>query len=309
MSFELSDLVEKWLNHLVIKNLSVGTVSEYRLDLKAFENYLDHKKLDIHDIELSDLREYVTFLVIHQHLSKVTIARKLSAIRTFCKWLQDYEASCENDHAFIDTISGIRIKTDIRKLPNILSIEEMIAFLDADPPDNKRQQELWIRDKAILELFYSSGLRVSELINVKLTDLDFDQNLIKVKGKGNKERIVPVGSKCIHAIKAWLGLRLQWQPQTDHLFLSKTTGKGMTRGSVFTRVKYHAQRCGITQKMYPHLLRHCFATHMLSESQQLRAVQEMLGHSNLSTTAFYTHLDHTALVKSYDHAHPRAFKK
>ncbi|HNJ86277.1 MAG TPA: tyrosine-type recombinase/integrase, partial [Agitococcus sp.] len=176
-------------------------------------------------------------------------------------------------------------------------------------PDTPHAAKLWLRDKAIMELLYSSGLRVSELSNCLLTDIDLSSALITVVGKGKKTRVLPVGRKAISAIKDWLKIRSDFiKAETgNYLFLNERGGRFTERG-IQQALAYQAQRVGIPQHLHPHLLRHCFASHLLESSQDLRAVQELLGHASISTTQIYTHLDYQHLAQVYDQSHPRAKK-
>ena len=187
-----------------------------------------------------------------------------------------------------------------------MSVDQTIKLIDI-----KDDSFLGIRDRAILELFYSSGLRLSELVDLKIDNINFKDGTITVIGKGNKERVVPVGSYALKAIKNWLDLRKTIKDEISKnsvIFLSKN-GQKLTTRAVQYRLKFWAIKQGIPENIHPHLLRHSFASHLLQSSQDLRAVQELLGHENISTTQIYTHLDFQHLSKIYDKAHPRAKKK
>ena len=191
-------------------------------------------------------------------------------------------------------------------LPQTLSVDQTVKLVDI-----KDDSFLGLRDHAILELFYSSGLRLSELVNLNKNDINFDDGTITVIGKGNKERVVPVGSFATKAIKKWLKIRKNISgltSETEILFLSQNAKK-LTSRAIQYRLKFWAIKQGIPENIHPHLLRHSFASHLLQSSQDLRAVQELLGHANISTTQIYTHLDFQHLSKIYDKAHPRAKKK
>jgi integrase/recombinase XerC len=201
---------------------------------------------------------------------------------------------------------GIKAPKSKKLLPQTLSVDQTIKLVDI-----KDSSFLGLRDHAILELFYSSGLRLSELVNLNIGDLDFDGGTITLIGKGQKERVVPFGSFASKAIKKWLEIRKKisvLKPEDRTLFLSKT-GKKLTSRAIQYRLKFWAIKQGVPENIHPHILRHSFASHLLQSSQDLRAVQELLGHSNISTTQIYTHLDFQHLSKIYDKAHPRAKKK
>jgi integrase/recombinase XerC len=201
---------------------------------------------------------------------------------------------------------GLRAPKSAKTLPQALSIEQAIKLVDI-----KSDDLLSVRDHAILELFYSSGLRLSELINLNIDALDFTEGTITVTGKGNKTRIVPLGNHAVIAIQQWLKIRssiLHQYPQEKAVFIGQR-GKRMTARNVQYRLKDWAIKQGLDSSVHPHMLRHSFASHVLQSSGDLRAVQEMLGHANISTTQVYTHLDYQHLTKVYDTAHPRAKKK
>jgi integrase/recombinase XerC len=201
---------------------------------------------------------------------------------------------------------GIKPPKSEKLLPQTLSVDQIIKLVDI-----KDDSFLGLRDHAILELFYSSGLRLSELVNLNQTDINFDDGTISLLGKGNKERVVPVGSHASKALKKWLELRNKisnLKAENKIIFLSQNAKK-LTPRAIQYRLKFWAIKQGVPENIHPHLLRHSFASHLLQSSQDLRAVQELLGHANISTTQIYTHLDFQHLSKIYDKAHPRAKKK
>lgn len=232
-----------------------------------------------------------------------SIALKVAALRSFFTFLQAQKLRQDNPALYLT------LPKAARDLPKNLAVDQVNHLLNFDSSDDI----LASRDKAILELFYSSGLRLEELVNINITDIDWQQKLLRVKGKGNKQRDVPVGSVALNAIQHWLSMRpafCQLLPEADKLalFVSKQQ-KRISARHVRQRVQLWAKQQGLNQHLHPHMLRHSFASHMLESSQDLRAVQELLGHANLSTTQVYTHLDFTHLAKVYDSAHPRARKK
>ena len=228
----------------------------------------------------------------------------LSAMRGFYDWLgQQGKVSYNPARAF-------KIKRQTRELPHVMDVDVVNALLDAPPPEGEHAIKLWIRDKAVMELFYSSGLRVSELSNTHLTDIDLNGGLITVTGKGRKTRVLPVGRKASLAIREWLRIRSDFikADSSDWIFLSERGGR-FTERAIQYALEAQARRIGIAQHLHPHLLRHCFASHLLESSQDLRAVQELLGHASISTTQIYTHLDYQHLANVYEKAHPRAKKE
>lgn len=232
-----------------------------------------------------------------------TIALKVAALRSFYRYLQAHDQRADNPALYLS------VPKAARSLPKNLNVDQLNHLLSFDSDDDI----LACRDKAMLELFYSSGLRLEELVNANINDIDWSQQLLRVTGKGSKQRIVPVGSVALNALRDWLAQRPAFsaklpEQDIDALFVSKQH-KRISSRHVRERVQLWAKQQGLNQKVHPHMLRHSFASHMLESSQDLRAVQELLGHANLSTTQVYTHLDFAHLAKVYDNAHPRAKKK
>lgn len=227
-----------------------------------------------------------------------SLARYRSHLKNFFAYLKQ-QGMVENNP--VELVQTPKIK---RKLPEVLDVDTVFKLVDIAV-----DSEVAVRDKAILELFYSSGLRLSELSQLRWCDLDFDSGLVRVLGKGNKERLVPVGKMAQKALLAWQPIAKLWnQSDDDFVFISQRGGQ-LKHRSIQARVKHWAQQQGLWERVYPHLLRHSFASHMLESSSDLRSVQEMLGHADLSTTQIYTHLNFQHLAKVYDQAHPRAKKK
>ena len=263
------------------------------------------KKLALSDVETSDLREYLAFKVERFHLSSSSLQRMLSSIRQFMKWAE------QSQFMQFNPANDFQLKRQSRPLPGLVDIETVNQILDQPEPETEAQQQMWLRDKAILELLYASGLRLAEVQALRIKDVDFNRQLLRITGKGNKTRIVPFGRKAKDAVMQWLQIYPLWHgdfvPEASVFITQK--GNPLGARQIENRVKFQAQRAGVNVDLHPHLLRHCFASHMLSNSGDLRAVQEMLGHSNLTTTQIYTHVDFDQLAKVYDQAHPRATKK
>ncbi len=281
-----------------IKRYSPNTVANYRRDLSTTLSALNALgKTQWNEVTVKDIR----LVVAKQHqsgLSGRTISRHLSAVRSFYNYLLR-QGRCK-----LNPAQDVRPPKDKKPLPGTLDPEEIQQLLEA-PGDST----LDIRDVAIFELFYSSGLRLSELTGLDLRDVDLAEGSMRVTGKGNKTRMLPVGRKAVGAIKNWLSARELWlQGEQSALFLNRK-GQRLSARSVQDRLKKLAVKKGVARNCYPHMLRHSFASHMLESSGNLRAVQELLGHADISTTQIYTHLDYQHLANVYDKAHPRARKK
>ena len=299
-----SNLLSMWLKERIIQNQSEHTISAYQRDLTDFFNFCENKKLQLQDIEASDLREYLAERVERDQLSSSSLQRHLTSIRQFMKWAEQGQYLVQNPS------EDFKLKRQPRPLPGMIDIETINQILDQAAPEKILDQQLWLRDKAMLELLYSSGLRLAELQGLSFKDIDFNRMLLRITGKGNKTRIVPFGQKAKDSLLLWMSVYRIWQGDLRadfSIFISKK-GQTLTPRQIENRVKYQAQRAGVNVDLHPHLLRHCFASHMLSASGDLRSVQEMLGHSNLSTTQIYTHVDFDQLAKVYDQSHPRAQK-
>lgn len=297
-------LLSMWLKERIIQNQSEHTIAAYQRDLTDFLNFCEYKKLRLEDVEASDLREYLASRVEQDQLSSSSLQRHLTSIRQFMKWAEQGQYLQQNPS------EDFRLKRQPRPLPGMIDIETVNQILDQAAPEKPIEQQLWLRDKAMLELLYSSGLRLAELQGLKIKDIDFNRQLLRITGKGNKTRVVPFGSKAKQGLIEWLKVYRIWQGNftaESAVFISQR-GNTLQPRQIENRVKLQAQRAGVNVDVHPHLLRHCFASHMLSASGDLRSVQEMLGHSNLSTTQIYTHVNFDQLAKVYDQAHPRAQK-
>lgn len=290
--------LDNYIQHLTFeRGLSTLTCKNYTRDIQLLESLLDHA--DLKSVNIQQVRRLIGTL--HSRgLSSASIARTLSAWRGFYDYLIQHKGFTQNP------VIGLRAPKAAKTLPQALSIEQAVKFVTIDG-----EGILDVRDRAILELFYSSGLRLSELVNLDTSMLDFSEGTVTVTGKGNKTRIVPLGSHAASALQDWLKQRASIKIVDKDLYAVFITeqGRRITPRAVQYRVKSWAIKQGINTDMHPHLLRHSFATHVLQSSQDLRAVQEMLGHANISTTQVYTHLDFHHLAKVYDNAHPRANKK
>ena len=280
------------------QNMSVHTVQAYRRDLTKFIDFI--RLHDLNDFSALTPKLAIQFPAkLHaQGLGGKSIQRALSATRSF------YQFLIESNKASINPFMGVRAPKAQKKLPSTLSVDEVAHLLSA-MPDTK----LGLRDKAIIELIYSAGLRLSELVNVNIEAYQASDGMLSVMGKGNKQRLAPIGEKAKMAIETWIKIRAELiSPNEDALFISQR-GTRLANRTIQARLNYWAKQSGLNRKLHPHMLRHSFASHILESSGNLRAVQEMLGHANISTTQIYTHLDFQHLAKVYDQAHPRARKR
>ena len=292
----LAQAVDGFVAHLgQERRLSSHTSQAYRRDLDTFLAFC--KRRGLHDwdgIDHGHIREYAA--AEHRGgLGARTIQRRLWALRTLFEYLRREKLATRNP------AQGVSAPKAPKRLPVALDADQMARLLEFRASD-----ALSARDKALMELFYSSGLRLAELVGLDLTDLDLADATVRITGKGGKTRIVPVGRAAIAALKAWLQERATIaRPGQAALFLARGGGRIGTR-AVQLRVAAWARRRGIETHLHPHMFRHSFASHLLESSQNLRGVQELLGHSNIGTTQIYTHLDFQHLAKVYDAAHPRA---
>ncbi len=288
--------IARYLNMLTQqRGLSAHTTRAYQRDLQALCDFLPTSQA-LEDITDETMRAFL----VNRHqqgLSPRSLARLRSSVTGFFDFVHQAGQIDANPCALL---SAPRAPA---RLPEILDAEDMARLLNIP-----EQSPLAIRDKAILELFYSSGLRLSELAQARWDDLDSAGGYIRVTGKGRKQRVVPVGGCALRALARWQPLAAMWD-KTDSgaLFISQR-GTPLRPRSIQDRVKFWAKKQGLWQRVYPHLMRHSFASHVLESSQDLRAVQEMLGHADISTTQIYTHLDFQHLARVYDQAHPRAKK-
>lgn len=305
INLSAKDLLEIWLKEREIQNQSKHTLQAYERDVADFLEFCAVQQLALNDVEATDLRQFLAEKVEQHGLSSSSLQRMLSSIRQFMKWAEQAQ------YLAFNPADDFQLKRQSRPLPGMVDIETVNQILDQPAPETEAQQQMWLRDKAILELLYSSGLRLAEIQSLRIKDVDFNRQLLRITGKGNKTRVVPFGSKAKDSLMEWLKIYPRWNgdfvPDANVFITQK--GNPLGARQIENRVKFQAQRAGVNVDLHPHLLRHCFASHMLSNSGDLRAVQEMLGHSNLSTTQIYTHIDFDRLAQIYDQAHPRAQHK
>lgn len=279
------------------RRYSSHTVAAYRRDINALIASLENlDKAHWEDISDRDIRQHIASLH-RQGLSGTSLQRHLSSIRTLFNFL------CRHELAKNNPAMGISAPRSAKRLPETMSTDQLNQLLNTNSND-----PLILRDIAAMELLYGCGLRLSELTGLNIEDIDWDQKTLIVNGKGNKQRQIPFGEKASLALTGWLKQRpLLNKSESNALLLSKR-GNRISNASIQQRLKKLATCQGISGNVYPHMLRHSFASHLLESSGDLRAVQELLGHANLSTTQIYTHLDFQHLAGVYDKAHPRARK-
>lgn len=281
-----------------VRRLSPHTLSNYRRDLAALGQFLaEHNIFDCASVSEADIRAWVSQLR-RRGLAGSSIARSLSAARSLFGYLGRNSATLRNPAA------AVQAPRKPRKLPRTLDADQMDKYLVFE--DNS---PLALRDKAMAELFYSSGLRLAELAAINVDDIDPHSQLLTVTGKGNKTRNVPVGSVALNAIAEWMKVRTPATDAADNALFTSMRGTRISPRNIQARLKLQGRKSGMHQDVHPHMLRHSFASHMLESSGDLRAVQELLGHANISTTQIYTHLDFQHLAKVYDAAHPRARRR
>jgi integrase/recombinase XerC len=283
------------------RNYSKHTLKAYIADIKEFGLVLkdmglisaDNGEIDFAHMDETPIRTFISRL--YGKNKRVSISRKLASIRTFFEFLIRNGTIKSNPAKLVPTPKGEK------RLPTFLTVDEVVKLVETPGSDNVYES----RDRAILELLYSCGLRVSELVGINLNNLDLTSMSVKVLGKGNKERMVPLGSKACAAIKTYISQRLDLKPEDDYLFVNSRGGRLSTR-SIDRIIKKYAAISGIPKNISPHVLRHTFATHLLGGGADLRSIQEMLGHKSLSTTQRYIHISIEKIMEIYDKTHPRA---
>ena len=282
---EASDLYFQYLR--VEKGVSNETIRNYEYDLRIFFETLNKKTTN--DLKSGDIQEFIR-IQTQNMLSIPTILRRISSTKNLYLFL-------EKERLISFQIDALEKPKGAKKLPVCISIEEVEALLEQ--PDLTKPEGQ--RDRAMLEVMYSSGLRISELLNLRMNQINFDRGMVKIIGKGNKERVVPIGDYALEYLNKYIndGRRKNPRRNSDFLFLNRY-GEPVSRVYFFLQVKKYAQQAGIKVEISPHILRHCFATHMLENGAELRAVQEMLGHANIATTQIYTNISSKRILSAYD---------
>jgi integrase/recombinase XerD len=294
------NLLDRFIRHLALeKGLSDNTLLAYENDLKRYIQHLANNEINnIEQITPLFLQNYIS-LLYELGLVESSMARNFSAIRRFHQFLITHDITTKDPSELLETP---RLK---RKLPEVLSVEEVFSIIKQP----NTEAILGIRDRAMLEVLYGCGLRISELLNLKLNHLFLDDELIRVLGKGSKERFTPIGKEAIHWLKIYLGrvrFTLASSKTTRNVVFLNRNGYPMTRMGFWKILRKYVLKANIRQDVHPHTFRHCFATHLLDNGADLRSVQELLGHVDISTTQIYTHVSRQQLTKIYRKYHPRS---
>jgi integrase/recombinase XerD len=299
----LTELMLDFLGHLELeRGLSRNTLEAYRSDLEQYGEYLKKRELDPLTVGPNDLAGFITSLAAggdgRRPVAAATLQRKIACLRSFYRHLRREQLI---DH---DPASELRAPRSRARLPEVLSRDEVTRLL-AQP---RGATPAALRDRALLETMYACGLRASEAIGLELSDLDLDAGVLRTRGKGSKERLVPIGSKAIESLRSYLERgrpRLVGIRDEPRVFVNQR-GTGLSRQGLYKIVQRHAEAAGLAHRMSPHTLRHTFATHLLAGGCDLRSLQEMLGHADIATTQIYTHLSADRLRDVYFDSHPRA---
>ena len=300
LEFPYRDHLDSFLNYLTLeRNFSVNTRQSYTNDLSRYMLYMQQQQKAVESIKLDDIREFIHTLSA-TGMEARSIARNISAIRSLHKFL------VAENIVQVNETNNLRQPKPLKALPKVLTHDETFKLLDA-PLAKDSSSRYALRDKAILEFLYATGVRVSELVDVCQNNCFLDEGFIRVFGKGSKERLVPIGSSAVSWIKRYLDelrMRIANDRSADFLFLNARGGR-LTRMTVYNIVTHYSLMAGISKTISPHTLRHTFATHLLEGGADLRAVQEMLGHSSILATQIYTHIDRSFLCEVHKSFHPR----
>lgn len=292
------EYIADYLHYLKVeRGLAKNTISSYQQDLKQFNSFLEQKKLtDLKNVDQAVILEYLKDKLANNK-AQSSISRNITSLRRFFRYLM------QEDVITTDPMHLIELPKKETHLPAVLSPSEVELLLEA--PDTAKP--LGLRDRAILELMYATGLRVSEVISLKLADLHLELGIIQTIGKGQKERIVPIGDTAIYWVEQYLkDSRPKLVKKPNSFLFVNFHGNGLTRQGIWKNLKAYVKAVGIKKNVTPHTLRHSFATHILENGADLRIVQELLGHADISTTQLYTHLSKKRLAEIYQHAHPHA---
>lgn len=292
------DLFREYLSYLrVERGLAKNSIESYQRDLAKLQNWTDGESLEILELTRQDLREFIIDLS-RENLSATSVRRIVSAVRGFFKFLM-IDGHLKKNPA--EDLDAPQKGFYLPKFLNQAEIEQLLLMPDVS-------QEIGLRDRAILELMYACGLRVSEAVDLKISDVEINSGILTCKGKGNKMRKIPIGTSAVEWLKSYLVLRRKKENiEISNLFVS-SLGRPISRQIIFNFIKEYAEKCGL-EDVSPHTLRHSFATHLIQNAADVRSVQQMLGHADISTTQIYTHITDSHLRKAYEKFHPRASGK
>jgi tyrosine recombinase XerC len=286
--------IDKFINYLKVeRNASPHTITNYTIDLNIFRDFLGDK--DISSVDHLALRRFLAEMRAKNY-AKRTVARKLASLRSLFRFLY------REGHIKKNPITAISTPKLDKKLPVFLDVDKVAKLLQSPPEDGLSG----LRDRALMETLYSTGIRVSELVGLDIDDIDFISGVVKVLGKGSRERIVPIGEPALNAVRRYMDKRPGGKVRDKDAVFLNTAGRRLTDRTVRRVIDKYIHACAMSEKISPHSLRHSFATHLLDRGADLRSVQELLGHMNLSTTQIYTHVTMERLKSVYDKAHPRA---
>lgn len=294
-----SQSLQEYLDYLrTIKHYSPATLEGYQRDIQGFFKFMSEQEelKNITDARIHDIRAYIASCH-RKGLAESSMQRLLSSLRGFYKHL------LKDNQIGANPVADVRAPKGAKKLPKVLDVDQVDRLLSGN-----NNSPLEVRDHAMMELMYSSGLRLSELVNLDVLDMDLKAGQVKILGKGNKTRYLPIGRQAVEAVSAWLALRKSLALAGEEAVFVNNRGSRLSQRAVQKRMREQAQRSELGVHVHPHMLRHSFASHLLESSGDLRSVQELLGHANISTTQVYTQLDFQHLAKVYDQAHPRARK-
>lgn len=293
----MNEWIEKFLAYTAHMNTnSEHTQDAYRRDLNKFHDFLKKECIDFEEVDRNIILNYITYLRMECSLKNSSVLRRISSIRSFYRYMGEYHGLDKNPFALI------KLGKKEKKIPEFLFYDEMDALLNSIPLDNDEN----IRNRAMFEILYASGLRVSELTSLKIEDIDLNEQVLRVVGKGNKERIVPFYDDAKKYLEMYLKtVRSKWCDANERVCFLNMKGKPLTSRGVEYILDKVVSKSGLLMKVYPHQFRHSFATHLLDNGADLRVVQELLGHSSLSTTQIYVHVSKEYLKNTYEKAFPR----
>lgn len=302
----MEELLQRFLAYIRQRNSgSLHTEEAYQRDIREFISFLQSQSItEIYDIDRIVVNNYIAYLRekpgTFQEMKNSTIARKLSSLRSFFRYLNEYVGITQNPFLYVKT------PKQGKRIPEFLFYDEMDIFLDSFDLTTS----VGLRDRAMFELMYACGLRVSELTSLRLADVSFSEQVVRITGKGDKQRIVPFYDMARELLVRYLKeVRPLWMKEEHDTIFINQRGKALTSRGVQYRMELAAKACSLSVHLHPHMFRHSFATHLLDNGADLRVVQELLGHASLSTTQVYVHVSKERLKQSYEHAHPRAQKE